>query len=81
MSLKQITPAEWSPIEDKDRQSDYIASAPVSQLRETLYQFSRRKTAILGVVLVILTILFAVFGPMFRHYSYDEQQLDRKSVV
>ena len=80
MSLKQISPADWSPIEDSDRQSDRIASEPVSQLRETLYQFSRGKTAIIGVVLVLLTILFAVFGPMFRHYSYDEQQLGYVSV-
>ena len=80
MSLKQISPAGWTPIEDNDRQSDYIASKPVSQLRETLYQFSRRRTAIIGVVLVALTILFAVVGPMFRSYSYDEQQLGYVSV-
>ena len=80
MSLKQISPADWSPIAESDRQSDYIASEPVSQLRETLYQFSRRKTAIVGVVLVLLTILFAVFGPMLRNYSYDEQQLGYVSV-
>ena len=80
MSLKQISPADWTPIEQSDRQSDYIASKPVSQLRETLYQFSRRRTAIIGVVLVVLTILFAVVGPMFRSYSYDEQQLGYVSV-
>ena len=80
MSQKQISPIDWSPIAESDRQSDHIASEPVSQLRETLYQFSRRKTAVLGVALVLLTILFAVFGPMFRNYSYDEQQLGYVSV-
>lgn len=70
----------WAPIESEDRETEKIAAEPVSNFRETLYQFSRRKTAVLGVVLVALILLFAVFGPMLTTRRYDEQTLAYASV-
>ncbi len=78
--MKPDQTRDWSPISDNERQSERIASKPVAQIKEVLYQFTRRKTAVLGVLLVLLTILFAVFGPLFTEHSYDEQQLGFVSV-
>ncbi len=66
---------DWSPIAESDRQRDVIAAEPISQLREILWQFSRRKTALLGIALVLATVLFAVAGPHFARHNYDEQTL------
>ena len=79
--MNQISQSDWAPLTAQEQQSETLASEPVSQLRETLYQFSRRKTAILGVVLVVLTILFAVAGPSLCAHTYDEQQLSYVSVA
>lgn len=78
--MNQISQSDWAPLTAQEQQSETIAAAPVSQLRETLDQFCRRKTAVLGVVLVVLTILFAVFGPSLCSHTYDEQTLSYVSV-
>ena len=78
--MNQISQSDWAPLPAQEQQSEAIAAAPVSQLRETLDQFCRRKTAVLGVVLVVLTILFAVFGPSLCAHTYDEQTLSYVSV-
>ena len=65
----------WAPLSDDDRAMDKIAAEPVSQFREILFQFRRRKTAVLGVILVLLTLLFAAFGPLLTSHTYDEQSL------
>ena len=62
--MNQISQSDWAPLPAQEQQSEVIAAAPVSQLRETLDQFCRRKTAILGVVLVLLTILFGMIVPI-----------------
>ena len=78
--MNQISQSDWAPLTAQEQQSETIAAAPVSQLRETLDQFRRRKTAVLGVVLVVFTILFAVFGPSLCTHTHDEQTLSYVSV-
>lgn len=71
---------DFTPIGKEDRQSERIAAEPVPLILDILYRFSRKKTAVFGVVFVLAMVVFAVFGPMFCTHSYDEQQLGFVSV-
>lgn len=73
--MREITQADWEPISDQDREVEKIAGESTSFIREVIYQFSRRKLAVLGVVLVALTLIFAIAGPLFSTHTYDEQTL------
>ena len=43
-----------------------------SNMEKVLHRFFSRKIAVLGTVLVILIILFAVFGSSVARYTYDD---------
>ncbi len=40
------------------------------------FRFRRKPTAIAGLVIIVLLLCFAVFGPFFTGYSYSDQNLE-----
>ena len=72
---EKIPSSLWEELPESCRESEGIYRPVVSLWKEILFQFFRRKTAVLGLLLVIFTILFAAVGPLFCTHSYDEQSL------
>lgn len=72
--MSQFMPDDWAPSAALERESDQVAGPSTSYAREVLYQFTRRPTAMLGVILVALTLVLATVGPMLSENSYDNQQ-------
>lgn len=45
------------------------------------FRFRRKPTAIAGLVIIVLLVLFAAFGPFFTGHSYSDQNLDVVNVA
>lgn len=73
--MNEFPAGAWAPVPAAQRQTDRIAGKSVSYGRDVLYQFTRRWTSVLGLVLVLLIILAAIFGPSFSSHTYSEQNL------
>lgn len=72
--MSQFTPNDWALCDTVKRESDQVSGTSTSYGKEVLYQFTRRWTAVLGVVLVAVTLVLAIVGPMLSENSYDNQQ-------
>ena len=46
-----------------------LETKPVSYLQDALHRFSRNKASILAAFIILLLVLFAVFGPMLTPYT------------
>ena len=47
-----------------------------SQFRETVQRLKKNKSAVVGLIIVIIMVLLAVFAPLIAPYSYEEANYD-----
>ena len=73
--MTEFTPEKWGDIPQQARQVEKIANRSSTYFQDVVYQFTRRKTAVVSLAAVVLLILVAVFGPMLTPVSYDAQNL------
>ncbi|MDO5695729.1 MAG: ABC transporter permease [Eubacteriales bacterium] len=52
--------------------SEKLAETPISFWKEVRLRFFKNKLAVFGGVMLFLIILFAIFGPMMRPFSYSD---------
>ena len=52
--------------------ADQISRPSVSYWKDAWRRFRKDKLAMFGLVMIIIVSLFAIFGPMFCPYEYDE---------
>ncbi len=79
--MDQLKTDIWEPVADEERDIEKIARPSVPLWKEITGQFFKRKPAVIGLVLVIFTILFAFAGPLFSEHRYDEQSLSYVSTA
>ena len=67
-----LKPEEYFlPLSEEEKKEDYIASESRSFLRDAWDRFRSNKRALIGLIILLIIILFAVFGPMISPYPYD----------
>ena len=47
--------------------------------KEALIRFFNKKSAVLGLILIVVIVLLAVFGPGMNSYTYSGQDLSQKN--
>ena len=52
--------------------ADQISRPSVSYWKDAWRRFCKDKLAVFGLVMILIVSLFAIFGPMFCPYAYDE---------
>lgn len=57
----------------RQEESDKLADKSVSFWKEVMLRFSHNKLAIIGLVLLAVIIVMAIFAPVFSGYTYKEQ--------
>jgi len=62
-------------VPENERHADIILRPPSTYLKDSLYNLSRNPLGMIGTVVIIFMILFAVFGPVLLPYAYDQQNL------
>lgn len=73
--MSQFVPNDWERCDSGVQEAEHIAGPSTTFAQDVLYQFTHHRTAMLGVVLVALTLIFAIVGPLLSENSYDNQQL------
>ena len=66
----------WAPFVATDDGREKIAGKQRSFGQDVWFRFRRKKSALLGLVLIVLALLFALVGPLVAGRSYSDQQLD-----
>ena len=66
--------SDWfEPLKDEEKNSEFIAMESKTFLQEAWQRFRKNKMAFLGMIILILFTLLAIFGPFFSPYAYDAQ--------
>lgn len=68
-----LSPEEYfEPLDEADRNSEYIAMESKSFSRDVWERFRSNKLALIGLVCLAVIVLAALIGPYLSPYSYDE---------
>ena len=62
----------YQPLDKASISADQISRPSVSYWKDAWRRFRRDKLAVFGLVMILIVSLFAIFGPMFCPYAYDE---------
>ena len=62
----------YQPLDRSAISADQIARPSVSYWKDAWRRFRKDKLAVFGLVMILIVSLFAIFGPMFCPYAYDE---------
>lgn len=73
------TDEDFLPMPPK-QPGDTAAEAISGSKHDTWKRFKAQKSAVVGVVIIGVLILLAMFGPYLSGHSYDEQNLDRANL-
>lgn len=64
---------KWERVQAAAGEADRLYSKPRSFAGDVWFRFRHKPTALLGLVIIVLLILFAVVGPYLTPYGYDDQ--------
>ena len=67
---------KWALAESSNEDREKIWKKNRTFAGDVWYRFSHKPTAIAGLVLILVLLLFAFAGPAFTHYSYSDQNLE-----
>ena len=70
--FENLSPEAFEVVGTRSNESDALAKKQVSFWREVFYRFSRNKLAVVGLVLLFIITVMAIFAPIFSPYSYEE---------
>ena len=67
---------KWDMLESSNEDREKIWAKNRTFAGDVWFRFRHKPTAIAGLVIIVVLILFALVGPMFTSYSYSAQNLD-----
>ena len=68
-------------LPDSEKNSEFIAIAPSTYAKDVWRRFKKNRLAFLGLGVLAIMILFAVFGPVFSPYTYDQQDMLQRNTA
>ncbi len=70
----------WDMLSHSDAEREKISAKSRTFAQDVWFRFRTKPTAIVGLVIVTILVLFALFGPYFTPYRYDEQRLEMSNI-
>ena len=67
---------KWEMLSSSNEEREKIWTKNRTFAGDVWFRFRRKPTAIAGLTMIILLLLFALAGPMFTEYSYSVQDLE-----
>lgn len=67
---------KWDLLESSNEEREKIWAKNRTFAGDVWYRFRKKPTAIAGLIMIVLLMLFAGFGPLFTDYSYSAQNLE-----
>ncbi|MGB4609149.1 MAG: ABC transporter permease [Saccharofermentanales bacterium] len=69
-------PNDWEPLQRTAGESEKIVAKNRTFLGDVIYRFTRKTSAMIGMILIVLLCLFAFIGPFLTPYNFDTQSLE-----
>ena len=80
MTQNEKLPQEmWIPINQNDRHKEKIVRPSMTYWQDVWRRLKKNPLAMIGLIMIIIVFLLAVFGPFFSAYTYSDQDLMRSS--
>ena len=70
--IKKISPEKFKVVGVDDNKNDQLADKSVSFWKEVWIRFSHNKLAVVGMIIISIVALMAIFVPFLSPYRYDE---------
>ncbi|WP_425448227.1 ABC transporter permease [Dethiothermospora halolimnae] len=70
-----ISKEMWERIDEEDKDNEAINRKSLTYFQDSWRRLKKNKLAMIGLGVVVLLILIAIFGPLFSPYSYSDQNL------
>lgn len=70
--FENLSPEAFEVVGTRNSESDALAKKQVSFWQEVFYRFIKNKLAVLGLILLVIITLMAIFVPVLSSYSYEE---------
>ena len=67
---------KWELLESSNEDREKIWKKNRTFAGDVWFRFSHKPTAIAGLILIAVLMVFAFVGPLFTHYSYSDQNLE-----
>ena len=67
---------KWEMLESSNEEREKIWKKNRTFAGDVWFRFRHKPTAIAGLVIILLLLVFALAGPMFTDYSYSKQNLE-----
>ena len=74
--MMQANVDKWAPLEQSDEIREKIAGKNRTFAGDVWFRLRHKPTAMAGIVMIVLFLLFSLIGPMLTPYSYSEQNLE-----
>ncbi len=75
-ALNLICEDPWGALPESRQEREKIAGRNRSFFSDVWFRFRRKPTALAGLAVILILLIFALFGPYFTKYSYSDQNLD-----
>ncbi len=75
MNSKTIDTASWEALEYSRDKGEALNLKHRSFSGDVWFRFRHKPASLTGLVIILLILLFAIFGPMISNHRYDKQEL------
>lgn len=72
----KLNPEDFEVVGERDKEAEQLSKKSISFWEEVLRRFMQNKLALVGLVLLSIIILGAIFVPMFSEFTYRQQNGD-----
>lgn len=63
----------FEPLPEEEKNAEFIAQESSTYFRDTMRRLMKNKLTVFGMIVLSIVIMFAILGPMFSPYTYDQQ--------
>lgn len=66
-------------LSKEEKNDEFIAIESKTFFQSVKTEFLKNKRAVVGLIILIVIVLMAIFGPLFSQYSYDQQNMSLRN--
>lgn len=78
--LQNISPELFQPADHSNVDNEVIARPSLTFWQDVRHRLFQNRGALFGVIMIVVVVFFAAFGPSMSKYSYKDQDLGRSKL-
>ncbi len=75
-----ITEDMWEKVDHSLMEDDTVSSQSMTYWQDAWRRLKQNKLSMLGLIVIVILTLMAIFGPMFSKYKYSDQDLSMANI-